>query len=107
MRKQQLQMSFKLPMVIQKDGDMFVSSCPVLDVYSQGASEAKAEENLKEALTLFLETCFEMGTLNDVLKSCGFQPSRRKSQQNVSENHMIDIPLSFTKSVKNAQACAG
>ena len=43
-----------LPFSIKKKANYFVSSCPVLDVWSQGETKEKAIENLREALQLFL-----------------------------------------------------
>ena len=63
-----------VPAEVRKDGDHFVSFCPPLDVYSQGPSEEAALDNLVEALQLFVESCLARGTLDRVLKDCGFEP---------------------------------
>ena len=42
--------------VIEREGDMFVSLCPQLDIASQGLSVEEAKSNLKEAIELFFET---------------------------------------------------
>lgn len=47
----------------------YVSVCPALDLYSQGDTEAQAISNIQEAVSLFLETCYELGTLNQVLQA--------------------------------------
>ncbi len=41
--------------IIQREHDVFVSLCPELDIASQGATIPEARENLREAITLFLE----------------------------------------------------
>ena len=41
--------------ILEKEGDMFVSLCPELDVASQGVTVEEATANLKEAVELFLE----------------------------------------------------
>ena len=46
----------RLTAVIEREDDMFVSLCPELDIASQGATVEEARENLREAITLFLET---------------------------------------------------
>ncbi len=52
-------MTMKLPML----------SCPpILDVITQGETEEKAKQNLNDALSLFLVSWFERGTLDSVLK---------------------------------------
>lgn len=50
---------------------LYVSHCFPLDVCSQGDTEEEAANNLNEAIQIFLSTCYEMGTLNEVLKECG------------------------------------
>ena len=42
--------------IIEKEGDLYVSLCPELDIASQGASVEEAKANLTEALELFFET---------------------------------------------------
>lgn len=42
-----------------KEGDQFVSLCLDLDVASQGATVREAKKMLAEAVTLYLEGCFE------------------------------------------------
>ncbi|MBF0103493.1 MAG: hypothetical protein HQK77_21540 [Desulfobacterales bacterium] len=63
---------FWLPIKIKKRKKWFVSSCPILDVCSQGETEDHAKKNLIEALSLFLTSCYERNTLEAVLKECGF-----------------------------------
>ena len=86
-----------LPLSIKKKEDYFVSSCPVLDVWTQGETKEKAIENLREALQLFLLDCFERGTLDSVLKECGFSVShnlnRVKTKAGIGNE--IDVPLPF------------
>lgn len=62
----------RLPLKFIRRKRGVIASCPVLDVHSQGETEEKAKKNLTEALTLFFVSCFEMGTLDAVLKQCGF-----------------------------------
>ena len=44
-----------------RDGRHFVSLCLELDVASQGRSLREAKAMLAEAVTLYIETCFEDG----------------------------------------------
>ncbi len=94
-----IEMRIQLPFAVKKQGKYYVSRCPVLDVHSQGTTQKKAAENLIEAVSLFLMSCFERGTLDAVLKECGFRarrfderpagPSRQKAQY-------IEVPIPFT-----------
>ena len=45
-----------LTAIIEREGDGYVSSCPELDIASQGDSVAEARSNLQEALELFFES---------------------------------------------------
>ena len=57
---------------VWQEGDVFVSHCPALDVYSQGDTEQEAGSNLVEAIQLFVQSCYERGTLEAVMKARGF-----------------------------------
>jgi len=57
---------------IWREGKMYVSYCPELDVSSCGKTPEKAKKNLLEAVEAFLEETKEMGTLKEVLRESGF-----------------------------------
>ncbi len=67
-----LGLEFKLPARVRKKGKWFISSCPRLDVHSQGRTKDEAERNLVDALTSFFISCYERGTLDFVLHDAGF-----------------------------------
>ena len=46
----------RMTAIIEREDDGFVSSCPELDIASQGSTIEEARANLIEALTLFFET---------------------------------------------------
>jgi predicted RNase H-like HicB family nuclease len=50
---------YQLTAVIEREGDMYVSLCPELDIASQGNSVEQARLNLQEALELFFEEASE------------------------------------------------
>ena len=84
------------PIKITKKNKYYVSSCQVLDVWSQGETKTKATENLREALQLFLIDCFERGTLDKVLKESGFTAARTLPKKTASKlRQKIDVPLPF------------
>jgi predicted RNase H-like HicB family nuclease len=80
--------TIRLPFTIKKDGRLFVSCCPLLDVYSQGRTRHKAIENLGDALQLFLMSCHERGTLRSVLK-------RRTRKLGPKPLGTLSVPLPF------------
>ena len=86
-----------LPIVQKKEGKYFISCCPVLDIWSQGETEKKAETNLKEAVRLFLTDCFERGTLEKVLKDCGFVAVKKCLDRTtrLAPRKEIEVPLPF------------
>ena len=57
-----------------QERNQWIGWCPDLDVTSQGATRDEAEGNLREAVELFLETCQEMGTVEEVLREAGLLP---------------------------------
>lgn len=95
--KPKLQFEMKVPAEIFQDGPVYVSCCPTFDVYSQGDTEEEAKKNLVEALTGFIITCFEMGTLSEVLKSSGFSPTEKLEPEEPEDQggNFINIPLPF------------
>ena len=101
-----IQFRVSMPFEIEQDGDAYVSSCPPLDVFSQGDTEKEAMENLVEAINLFLESCIRRQTLEKVLSDRGFEmvkePNRPQLQYSEDE-HSIDIPISL---VSHGQAYA-
>lgn len=48
-------MQKQLTIIIEREGDGYVSLCPEVDVASQGGTIEEARDNLREALELFFE----------------------------------------------------
>ena len=91
-----LKFELSVPITIFQEDDGFVSHCPVLDLSSQGTSTEEARENLIEAITGFVITCYEMGTLSKIFKECGFIPvSRNEIDSMETDGDFINIPLPF------------
>ena len=70
-----IEFTAKLPCKLTKRKKWILASCPILDIHSQCETENQARKNIAEALSLFLISCFERGTLDAVLKQCGLKPS--------------------------------
>ena len=62
--------TFKInvPVKTKKRERWTVASCIPLDIHSQGKDAKEAIENLKEAVTLFVDSCLERGTLASALR---------------------------------------
>jgi len=60
-------------MQIWREGVQFIAHAMPLDVMSSGKTPEEAKTALDEAVTLFLRTAEEMGTLTDVLLETGYK----------------------------------
>jgi predicted RNase H-like HicB family nuclease len=56
-----------------KEGDTFVAHVPELNVSSCGETAEQARRMIAEAVTLFLETAKEQGTLREILEESGYR----------------------------------
>lgn len=68
-------MSVKLqaiPVVYFEEGTVIIAHCVPLDVSSCGRDLCEARRNIHDAVAGFVETCDEMGTLDEVLEESGF-----------------------------------
>ncbi len=65
---------------IWKEGGMYTSFCPDLDVASCGRTVDEAKKNLREALEIYVEETSKIGTLNDLLEEAGYDLS---SEENI------------------------
>lgn len=54
---------------VLREGDRWLARCPRLLVSSHGRNEVEALEMLTEALTGYLEDCWEHGVLEETLRS--------------------------------------
>ena len=43
-----------LPIIVMKEGDWFVASCPVLDIATQGETEQEVKENMADLIDEYL-----------------------------------------------------
>lgn len=103
-------MEFKVPARIRKKGKWFISSCPLLDVHSQGHTREEAQRNLVDALVSFMISCYERGTLDEVLRDAGFVPV---AEANAPETVLgkadieLTVPLPFVIESSRARAALG
>jgi predicted RNase H-like HicB family nuclease len=98
-------LTFTLPVKTVKRRKWYESSCPIIDVHSQGETEKKAKENLIEALSLFFISCIERGTLDAVLRECGFKPGEYSSRNQNEEYIKVPIPLLAHHAQKTRSEC--
>lgn len=66
-------MKLRITEEIWKEGNMYVSYCPELDIASCGEDVGQAKRNLHEAILINIEETKEMGTLKEFLESCNIE----------------------------------
>jgi predicted RNase H-like HicB family nuclease len=67
-----------IPLCFLKEKDSFIAFSPALDLSTCGRTFNEAKKNFSAALEIFFEECISMGTLNEVLASCGWEKDRKK-----------------------------
>jgi len=65
-------MKMKLSEEVWREGNMYVSYCPELDVASCGETVDQARMNLQEVILINLEETKKMGTFDRFLEEAGF-----------------------------------
>jgi predicted RNase H-like HicB family nuclease len=65
-------MKIKLTEELWKEGNMYVSYCPELDITSCGDSIEQAKKNLMEVILINFEEAQKMGTFDRLLEEAGF-----------------------------------
>ena len=88
------ELKLKITIELFKEGDLFISRCPELDMIAQGHSIDEAKANLLEVIEIQFEEMKEIGTLEEFLAEAGYQPGEGKAQ---SEKEIIGFEMSFVK----------
>jgi len=82
---------------IWKEGNIYTSYCPELDVASCGRTVDKARKNLKEALEIFIEETSKLGTLEELLEEAGYDLSSQEEtlvrRKELIEFETIEVPI--------------
>ena len=82
---------------IWKEGRMYTSYCPELDVASCGKTVNEARKNLREAIEIFIEETYKMGTLKDLLEEAGYDLSSTEEilvkRKEIIEFETIKVPI--------------
>ena len=82
---------------IWKEGNMYTSYCPDLDIGSCGHTVEEARKNLKEALEIFIEETSKSGALEDLLEEAGYDLSSPEEvlikRKELIEFETIEVPL--------------
>ncbi len=66
-------MKMRLTEEIWKEGNMYVSYCPELDIASCGEDVQQAKKNLTEAILINIEETKNLGTFQRFIEDCGLE----------------------------------
>ena len=80
---------------IWKEGNMFTSYCPELDVASCGHTAEEARKNLIEVIEIQLEETAKLGTLKNFLEEAGYvlEADMLKTEKKMIDFKEISIPV--------------
>lgn len=82
---------------IWKEGRMYTSYCPELDVASCGKTVNEARKNLREAIEIFIDETYKMRTLEDLLEEAGYDLSSTEEilvkRKEIIEFETIKVPI--------------
>lgn len=102
---ERISFSVGVPVDVFQEDDTYVAVCRPLDLASQGDTPEEARANCREALMLFITSCYVRGTFDQVLLEAGFMPDLEADSPSIAAEarDMINIPISL---VAHAQASA-
>ena len=66
-------MKMRITEEIWKEGSMYVSYCPEMDIASCGEDIDQAKKNLLETIVINIEDTKKMGTYNQFIEECGLE----------------------------------
>jgi predicted RNase H-like HicB family nuclease len=69
-------MKLQLTEELWREGNMYVSYCPELDIASCGETVDQAKKNLKEVILINLEEAQKLGSLDSLLQEAGFDETQ-------------------------------
>jgi len=69
-------MNLKLTEELWKEGNMYVSYCPELDIASCWETVDQTKKNLIEVILINLEEAQKLGTLDNLLQEAGFDETQ-------------------------------
>jgi len=87
------QVAVSLPVLFLKEKRAFIAYTPALDLSASGSTTAKAQENFKTTLHLFLEELMAAGTLERVLKELGWSKQEHQWQPPVEVQKIGRVPF--------------
>jgi len=87
-------MKIRITIELWKEGDLYVTRSPELDMAAQGYSVEMAKKNLLEVIGIQFEEMKYLGTLDDFLSQAGYQ---LEEGEILSEKEIIGFEKSFVE----------
>ena len=85
--------------VIKKEDDQYVATCPEFDVSSFGETVEEANDNLKEAISLYLEGIEELKVRDQIFKEKSITTYTSKPKS-IVDNYKFEKKLSNQPFIK-------
>jgi len=78
-----------------KEGNMYTSYCPELDIASCGHTPEEARLNLSEVISIQLEETLKLGTLDDFLHDAGYDADKEayRTRRHMISFEEIQVPI--------------
>jgi predicted RNase H-like HicB family nuclease len=89
-------MKIRLTEEIWKEGNMYVSYCPELDVSSCGEDVEQAKKNLVETIIINIEETKKLGTFEQFIEECGLDeniPNILSARKELVGFTPIEVPV--------------
>ena len=89
-------MKIRLTEEIWKEGNMYVSYCPELDVASCGEDVEQAKKNLMETIIINIEETKKLGTFEQFIEECGLDeniPNILSARKELVGFTPIEVPV--------------
>lgn len=73
-----LNLEFKLPVSILREGEKYIAYTPALDLSTSGRTYNEVKERFEEIVSVFFEEIVKKGTLEEVLRDLGWKRVQAK-----------------------------
>jgi len=105
MRKFSMEIKFCLPVQITKKKKWYLASCCPMDVHTQGETEKIALKNIEEALRMFLISCLERHTFDEVMKECGIGVEKSVKCHPTRNEKYVDVQIPVYLNSNQTKRC--
>jgi predicted RNase H-like HicB family nuclease len=73
----QKQVSVSLPVMITREGELYIAYTPALDISTQGKSLEQVKERFDELVKIFFKDLHKRNKVDEVLEECGWQKVKK------------------------------